>query len=164
MVAPVNAVPGQAVALDPSLLLGGTGTTPPASSTLDKDAFLKLLVAQLKYQDPMNPSSNEEFIATTAQFTTIEKLDELAKQSAAAAQVSTLATASALIGREVTVLDGHGQLQATTVLRGEFAGGQLILQTPLGALTLDQVVALAAAAAPTTPPPTDTTPTESTTP
>jgi flagellar basal-body rod modification protein FlgD len=157
VVDPVNAVAGQAVALDPSLLLDGSTSARTATSTLDKEAFLKLLVAQLKYQDPMNPASNEEFIATTAQFTTIEKLDELATQSAISSQVNALATASALIGREITVLDADGSPQTTTVLRGEFAAGQLTLQTGRGPVTLDQVVSLAAA--PAAPPATPSTPT-----
>ena len=91
----------------------------------------------------------------------VEKLDELAASNALAAQVSTLATASALIGREITVLDEDGDPQTTTVLRGEFAAGQLTLQTGRGPITLDQVLALAApaapATAPTTPDPTPTT-------
>jgi flagellar basal-body rod modification protein FlgD len=157
---PVAAIAGQAVSLDPGLMLEAGGGRGP-SGALDKDAFLKLLVAQLRYQNPLNPTSNEQFIATTAQFTTIERLDELAKQGLAAAQVSALATASALVGRQVSVLGAGGQLLTATVLRGQFVAGALTLQTDLGPVGLDQVVAVGPAPSPapsTTPTPTETTP------
>ncbi len=56
----------------------GTSATDPArSSTLDQDTFLKLLVAQLKYQDPSSPSDPTQFMSETAQFTVVQKLDAL---------------------------------------------------------------------------------------
>lgn len=47
------------------------------SSDLGKDAFLQLLVTQLKYQDPLNPASNEEFLAQMAQFSALEQMQNL---------------------------------------------------------------------------------------
>ena len=44
---------------------------------LGKDAFMKLLVAQMNNQDPLNPQSNEEFIAQLSQFTQVEQLMNL---------------------------------------------------------------------------------------
>lgn len=45
------------------------------NSSLDKDAFLKLFLAQLKHQDPTNPLKSHEMAAQLAQFTSLEKLD-----------------------------------------------------------------------------------------
>ena len=42
------------------------------SNTLDKDAFLQLLVAQMKYQDPLEPTSNTEYISQYATFSELE--------------------------------------------------------------------------------------------
>jgi flagellar basal-body rod modification protein FlgD len=72
-----------------------------AGGALGKDAFLKLLVAQLKYQDPLKPTDAQSFMAQTAQFTQVEKLTEMATALGAANRTSELATASSLLGRVV---------------------------------------------------------------
>ena len=47
------------------------------SKDLGKDTFLKLLVAQLKYQNPMSPTDGTEFLAQSAQFTSLESLQSI---------------------------------------------------------------------------------------
>ena len=52
----------------------GNGLSVNATNdTSDKDMFLQLLVAQMKYQDPMNPTDSSEFLSQSAQFTALEK-------------------------------------------------------------------------------------------
>lgn len=48
-----------------------------SNSSLDKDAFLQLLVAQMKYQDPLEPTSNTEYIAQLATFSELEAMQNL---------------------------------------------------------------------------------------
>ena len=49
----------------------------PAGGKMGKDEFLKLLVAQLKNQDPMNPSNGQEMAAQLAQFSSLEQLTQI---------------------------------------------------------------------------------------
>lgn len=77
-------------------------STPSPTNEITKDAFLKLLVAQLRYQDPMAPSAPGEFMAQTAQFTMVEKLTELTEQGATTNQALGLSAASGLVGRTVS--------------------------------------------------------------
>ncbi|HIW82559.1 MAG TPA: flagellar hook capping protein [Candidatus Acetatifactor stercoripullorum] len=70
--------------------------TTGASSDMDKDAFLQLLVAQMKYQDPLEPTSNTEYISQYAQFTQVEQMQNMAKSM-------DLQRASTLVGEEVYI-------------------------------------------------------------
>lgn len=146
MVEGINAVAGSVVEV-PDYSIPAEA---PPSGELGKDAFLKLLVAQLKYQDPLEPSSSEEFIATTAQFTVVEKLDELTKQGANTALVNSLTTASALIGREVTVTR-NGLPVAATVKQSRIVSGEVSLETDLGPVGLTEIVSVGPATAAPTP-------------
>jgi flagellar basal-body rod modification protein FlgD len=85
---------------------------PAAKDQWGKDTFLKLLCAQLQYQDPSNPADGAEFLSQTAQFTVVEKLGDLstlneklltATQSQLAASQSQ--EAAAMVGRTVTWTD-----------------------------------------------------------
>jgi flagellar basal-body rod modification protein FlgD len=91
---------------------GSTGpdsTSPDAmSSQMDKDLFLKLMVAQLRNQDPMNPQDSAEFLAQTAQFTSLEKLEAVASQSSQALAAQMAFGASSLAGRSVTYVGEDG--------------------------------------------------------
>ncbi|HON37785.1 MAG TPA: flagellar hook capping FlgD N-terminal domain-containing protein [Deltaproteobacteria bacterium] len=53
------------------------GSTSEAVKSLGKNDFLKLLVKQLQYQDPLNPVENTDFTAQLAQFTTLETLSNI---------------------------------------------------------------------------------------
>lgn len=97
---------------------GTGGTTAPETGTalgpggkLGKNEFLKLLVTQLRYQDPMNPLQGEEMAAQLAQFSSLEQLvnigDALKTQQTsndALVAAVTNSTAMNTIGKEVTAV------------------------------------------------------------
>lgn len=81
-----------------------------SSSTVDKDQFLQLLVAQMKYQDPLEPTSNTEYIS---QYATFSELEQMQNMSA----TLELSRASSLVGQTVLmkVTDSSGN---TTSVQG----------------------------------------------
>ena len=80
------------------------------NDSLGKDAFLQLLVAQMKYQDPLEPTSNTEYIS---QFATFSELEQMQNMSA----TLELSRASTLVGQTVLmkVTDSMGR---TTTVQG----------------------------------------------
>jgi flagellar basal-body rod modification protein FlgD len=86
----------------------GGATTSIGTAEVDQDMFLKLLVAQLKYQDPSNPVDGSAFMAQTAQFTQVEKLNTLVKSQQEILGAQLLVSANALIGRTVSYTPAGG--------------------------------------------------------
>ena len=66
------------------------------SNGMDKEAFLQLLVAQMKYQDPLEPTSNTEYISQYAQFSQVEQMQNMSSSM-------DLQRASSLVGKEVYI-------------------------------------------------------------
>lgn len=77
--------------------------------SLGKDDFLKLLLMELRYQDPLKPFEDREFIAQLAQFSALEQSQNMNQNLQKLLGMQTFATemtqATALIGKNVTVLD-----------------------------------------------------------
>lgn len=138
----VAAVAGQTVSTDLTSIYGNSSSDEGPDQSLGKDAFLKLLVAQLKYQDPMKPTDSSEFIASTAQFTMVEKLDELTQQGATQNSINQVSTASALVGKEITVTGSDGSPQSAVVQRTQLIGGEIMVVTELGTVSLNQIVGI----------------------
>lgn len=84
------------------------GTEKKSNSTVDKDQFLQLLVAQMKYQDPLEPTSNTEYIS---QYATFSELEQMQNMSASLE----LARASSLVGQTVLMEVTDSQGRTTTV-------------------------------------------------
>ncbi len=80
-------------------------------TAMDTNTFLKLLVAQLQYQDPTNPTDSSAFMAQTAQFTAVEKMQELTTLQQQTLDASRSMTATSLVGRTVTYTDVSGATQ-----------------------------------------------------
>ncbi len=77
----------------------------------DKDSFMQILVAQMKYQDPMEPTSNTEYIAQYATFTQVEQLSNMANAMA-------LSRASEMVGKTVLVQTTNADTGKTVEVTG----------------------------------------------
>lgn len=71
-------------------------TEKKTGSALDKDDFLMLLVTQMKYQDPLEPESNTEYVAQLAQFSSLEQMQNLNS-------TATNTSAYTLVGKQVRI-------------------------------------------------------------
>lgn len=131
-----------------------TGQTAPKTE-LDKDAFLKLLVAQLKYQDPMNPAQGTEFVAQTAQFTTVEKLTDLAEVQDKMLTAQMTLGAATLLGKPVSYTDAAGNAVTGTVTGATLGTSPTLtingLAIPFGNVTTIGQAGLATATGPAEP-------------
>jgi flagellar basal-body rod modification protein FlgD len=103
------------------MLINPTGTTPTTTTptatggvlTGSKDEFLKLFMAQLEHQDPLNPQSGADMVAQLAQFSSVEQATQtnqrLADLASAQAATSSAGLAS-LVGRDCNAAAADFQL------------------------------------------------------
>lgn len=125
-----------------------TGTASSVKAT--KDDFLKLLVTQMRYQDPMNPMDNAQMTSQIAQLNTVEGINQL-NATVTSLQASLMATqsmqATSLIGKtiladgnSISLLNGSANLSMklegaaeSVVVDVINASGRIIKSTDLGA-------------------------------
>lgn len=82
-----------------------------SSNSLDKEAFLQLLVAQMKYQDPLEPTSNTEYISQYATFSELEQMQNMSSNM-------TLSRASEMVGKDV-IVESTSESGKTTTVQGQ---------------------------------------------
>lgn len=103
------AIPGVGSATDTSnqYQADATNTATKTSGTaLDYDAFLKLLIAQMKNQDPMDPMKSTDYVAQLATFTQVEKAVQTNERMADLLTAARFQQAESLIGRSISNIDG----------------------------------------------------------
>ncbi|MBM3329494.1 MAG: flagellar hook capping protein [Calditrichaeota bacterium] len=99
--------------VNPTASLPVLGTAPPtAGRTTEKEDFLRLLVAQLRHQDPLNPVEGSNFAAQLAQFSSLEELRNIGGQLDGSIETNMLLArainntqATTLIGRTVRAVE-----------------------------------------------------------
>jgi flagellar basal-body rod modification protein FlgD len=94
-----------------------------APKTLGQDDFLKLLVAQLTSQDPLNPQSDTNFIAQMAQFSSLEQSKSMQTDMAQMRNSQDVLQANALLGRAVQVQTGQDTLTSGVVSAVQIEAG-----------------------------------------
>jgi len=80
---------------------------------LGKDQFLQLLITQLRYQDPISPVDDKEFIAQMAQFSSLEQMQNLntnmSEMMLAQQKLTSLGQATQMIGKSVELFTHEGE-------------------------------------------------------
>lgn len=123
-----------------------TSTQASSNDTLGKDEFLTMLVAQLQYQDPMNPMDSTGFTAQLAQFSSLEQLENInSTLESQLAQNASNENAQAVqfIGKQVTAvgngieLDDSGTATLNFELEGDADGVYFKIYDDAGAYVAD---------------------------
>ncbi|HMU96645.1 MAG TPA: flagellar hook capping FlgD N-terminal domain-containing protein [Elusimicrobiota bacterium] len=107
---------------------------------IGKSDFLKLLTAQLQNQDPMKPSSQEEMVATLAQFTALEQSAHLVEQMTTLSKSNAWNQGVSLMGRTVQALDDAGASVSGTVSGLRWDGDALRLRVGTADVALANLV------------------------
>ena len=109
-------------------------TTTPTSTALNQNDFLKLLVAQLSHQDPLQPQDGSAFIAQLAQFSGVEQaVAQTQKLDLVSQQLSSIGSNDAvgLVGKQVTVQAKQISFDGTTA-----TGASVTLSAPASSVSI----------------------------
>lgn len=95
--------------VDTQMATGQTynGSAAQAPQAVDYQAFLRLLVAEMKNQDPTSPMESTDYVAQLATFSQVEQSVQMNSKLDMILQASSLSQAADLIGREITSADGE---------------------------------------------------------
>ncbi len=127
--------------------IGGGAENPTSatqSSTINQDDFLKILLTQLNYQDPLKPLDNQQFLAQMAQFSSLEQSRQLNERVDTLLQIQSSTQSIGLLGKTVDIATSTGTVtgQVTTLT---FKDGQPAMTLKVGAqfltdISLSQIV------------------------
>ena len=119
-----------------------TAVTNATNDTLGKDAFLKLLIAELSNQDPLNPMEDREFVSQMATFSSLEQMQNMNKTLESMAEANKF-SAVQYIGKAVAFTKGEGEeaQQVAAVVNNVWfdQNGKTVLDTTEGEVNLEDV-------------------------
>lgn len=125
--------------LDQTQSLAALKTKPKEGTDLDKDSFMKLLVAQMKYQNPSAPTDGKEYLAQMAQFAMVEKLEAISAAQADLMAWQKNIVGESLVGRTVTGTGAAGPVTAQVTGMTLTDSGPLLELAGGGQLAIDKV-------------------------
>lgn len=137
----INAITGAPTTEGPEKSIAG-------ATAGDTDMFLQLLVAQVRYQDPLEPMNNNEAMAQTAQFTMVEQLTQVAEQQRELLAFQQATLAAGMLGRSATGIDEiSGSIVSGVVSSVEFNQGDPQLVIDGQRIAVDSIVSTSDAVA-----------------
>lgn len=141
----VNSIVAASNGIVPTAPASASAAAAGSNTKLDREAFLKLLVAQLKYQDPSKPMDASEMISQSAQLSVVDKLDEISKTLSGSAMNNQMMFAGSIVGRNVTFTSSEGLTINDMVTSARFVNGSIVLSTGEWDVPMSSVTAINAA-------------------
>ncbi|MDR2734545.1 MAG: flagellar hook assembly protein FlgD [Spirochaetota bacterium] len=89
---------------------------------MGQDKYLKLLVTQLRYQDPQNPMQNHEFASQMAQFSSLEQMTKMNSNMEKSISSARLSESYAMLGKEVSWYNADTRELASGVVKAIILG------------------------------------------
>ena len=120
-----------------------SGSTVDRFQELDTSAFLKMMIAELQNQDPLNPMDNSKMLEQISQIRAITSNDALTSTVNALKMGQSMATAAGLIGKTVIGLDVVGQEAVGVVDKVAFEDGKPYLFVGNTIIELDNIYGMA---------------------
>ncbi len=102
--------------------------TTNADTGLGEDAFMQLLLAQMRNQDPLKPMEDQDFMAQLAQFNSLNQLTQMSKTLDELVKSQALSQGSALIGKTVSGMASDGSTITGVVSGLQLSGGSITLE------------------------------------
>ena len=112
----------QKAAADPASGIYSGSTTRVPKQTMDSEVFMKLLVTQLRTQDPSAPMDTNQMISQTTQLSMMEKMTELSTTSTENFSLQMRIAAAAIVGKQVSYSDAAGVSHTGTASSVSFVG------------------------------------------
>lgn len=114
-------------------VLNPQSTTTTKKNTINQEDFIKLFLAQLQFQDPLEPVDNREFLAQLAQFSNLEQTQQTTKNTEGLLVMGSTSQALALLNKTVEVSSNAGTTTGViTAVTFTTSGPELSIQTSTG--------------------------------
>ena len=127
------------MAVDAIGITAGSSSEVPNAAQLSQEDFMRILLAQLQFQDPLKPMDNQEFVAQLAQFSALEinrqqseKVDQLLSMQSVTQSVG-------IIGKNIDVTTAQGSSVSGKVDAVSFRTGEPRLTVTVGGSVLTDV-------------------------
>ncbi len=136
--------------IDPTSAAGiysGTTPTTPPKQTLDSEVFMKLLVAQLRNQDPSSPMDTNQMMAQQTSLASLEQLTSMSSTSQEQFALTMRMAAMNMVGREVSYADADGAIVTGSATGASFANAVPSVTVGGKSVDLDHIVSILPTAA-----------------
>ncbi|HSK98197.1 MAG TPA: flagellar hook capping FlgD N-terminal domain-containing protein [Euzebyales bacterium] len=132
--------------LDVSAVAPSSTASEPSLGGLDSDAFLKLLTAQMRFQDPLSPTDTSTMMQQTATFAQVERLQEIASVQQQMLTSQLASHASNLVGQQITAEQPDGTTVEGKVDAVRFTADGPVLSIGDDEVTLTAITRVSSAA------------------
>lgn len=136
--------------IDPTSAAGiysGTTPTTPPKQTLDSEVFMKLLVAQLRNQDPSSPMDTNQMMSQQTSLASLEQLTTMSSTSQEQFALTMRMAAMNMVGREVSYADADGAIVTGSATGASFANAVPSVTVGGKSVDLDHIVSILPTAA-----------------